>query len=61
MAKVLITESHLDDIADAIREKLEVETTYRPGDMAAAILSIPTHEYDVATTEQVLAYLGITA
>lgn len=40
MSKVLVTESNLQDIADAIREKLEVQTTYRPGDMAAAIESI---------------------
>jgi hypothetical protein len=40
MSKVLVTETHLEDIADAIREKLGVATTYRPGDMAAAIESI---------------------
>ena len=40
MSKVIVTESHLEDIADAIREKLGVATTYRPGDMAAAIESI---------------------
>lgn len=42
MTKVLLTESHLDDIADAIRAKLGVQTTYKPGQMAAAIGSIPT-------------------
>ena len=42
MSKVLVTESHLEDIADAIRGKLGVQTTYKPGDMAAAILTIPT-------------------
>ena len=41
MTKVLLTESHLDDIADAIRAKLGVQTTYKPGQMAAAIGSIP--------------------
>lgn len=40
MSKVLVTDTHLEDIADAIRGKLDVETTYRPGDMAAAIESI---------------------
>lgn len=40
MSKVLVTDTHLEDIADAIREKLGVQTTYRPGDMAAAIESI---------------------
>ena len=37
MSYVLITESHLDDIADAIRSMLNVENTYRPADMATAI------------------------
>jgi len=42
MSKVLVTESNLQDIADAIRSKNEGTDTYRPGDMAAAILAIPT-------------------
>ena len=42
MSKVLVTESNLQDIADAIRSKNEETDTYRPGDMAAAILAIPT-------------------
>ena len=42
MSQVLVTESHLEDIADAIRAKLDVETTYKPGQMAAAIEGIPT-------------------
>lgn len=41
MTKVLVTESHLSDIADAIRAKNGSETEYRPGDMAAAIGGIP--------------------
>lgn len=40
MGKVLVTEDYLSDIADAIREKLGVATTYKPSEMAAAILSI---------------------
>lgn len=40
MAKAIITESHLTDIADAIRDKLGVQTEYTPGEMAAAIESI---------------------
>lgn len=40
MAKVLITDTHMTDIADAIREKLGVATTYTPDQMAAAIESI---------------------
>lgn len=37
MAKVLVTESYLSDIADSIREKLGTEDTYKPGEMSAAI------------------------
>lgn len=42
MSKVLVTESNLQDIADAIRSKNQGTDNYRPGDMAAAILAIPT-------------------
>lgn len=42
MAKVLISDQYLTDIADAIRTKLEVSTTYTPAHMANAILSIST-------------------
>lgn len=42
MSKVLVTESHLNNIAEAIRAKNGASTTYRPGDMAAAIQTIPT-------------------
>ena len=40
MAKVAITEKHLEDIADAIREKTGLMNTYYPSEMASAILSI---------------------
>ena len=40
MTKVLVTEQHLEDIADAIRYKTGESDTYRPGDMAAAIRAI---------------------
>ena len=40
MAKVAITEKHLEDIADAIREKTGVSTTYLPSEMANAIMTI---------------------
>jgi len=40
--KVLITETHLENIADAIRLKNGSETTYKPGQMAAAIEAIPS-------------------
>lgn len=40
MAKVIVTEQYLSDIADAIREKLGVSDTYTPAQMAGAIGSI---------------------
>ena len=41
MSKVAITEQYLSDIADAIREKTGLSTaTYRPSEMASAILTI---------------------
>lgn len=42
MAKVAITESYLEDIADAIRAKTGLSTTYKPSQMATAISSIPS-------------------
>ena len=41
MTKVLVTDSHLSDIADAIRGKNGSSTTYKPGQMAAAITALP--------------------
>lgn len=38
--KALITEQYLTDIADAIRSKLSVSTTYKPSEMASAIMMI---------------------
>ena len=41
MAKVIITESYLEDIADAIRNKMgSSSTTYYPSQMAEAIMAI---------------------
>ena len=40
MAKVLVTEQYLNDIADAIREKNGSSSTYTPGQMAAAIVAL---------------------
>lgn len=40
MAKVLITESTLEDIADAIRAKANTNRTYKPSEMAIAIHSL---------------------
>lgn len=38
--KVVVTKSYLQAIADAIRQKLDVETEYKPSEMASAILQI---------------------
>ena len=40
MGRVLITDTYLSDTADAIREKLGVDTTYLPSEMAEAIRGI---------------------
>lgn len=40
MPHVYTLEENYENIADAIREKLGVQTTYKPGEMAAAISSI---------------------
>lgn len=40
MAKVLVNESSLSSIADAIREKLGVSETYKPSEMGLAIKNI---------------------
>ena len=41
MSKVMITESYLEDIADAIRTKNGSSDTYKPAEMADAIEAIP--------------------
>lgn len=53
MAKVLITEQYLTDIADAIREKKESEETYNPSEMADAIESIQTGEPATLITKSI--------
>jgi len=42
MPKVLVTEAHLQDIANAIRQKTGTISPLRPGDMADAIADIDT-------------------
>lgn len=42
MSKAIITESYLEDIADAIRGKTGGSDTYTPAQMAAAISAIPS-------------------
>ena len=40
MGKVIVTDTHLTNIADAIRTKTSTQTTYMPSQMANAILGI---------------------
>lgn len=42
MTQVLITETYLENIADAIREKNGSEDSYTPAQMATAIENIQT-------------------
>lgn len=42
MSKVLVTESYLADIGNAIREKNGEATLYKPSEMAEAISNIPS-------------------
>lgn len=49
MAKVFTNETNLHNIGDAIREKNESETTYKPSEMAAAILALPTYPEPTGT------------
>lgn len=48
--KALITEAYLTNTANAIREKLGVNTTYLPSEMGAAIRSIKTLDATVSGT-----------
>lgn len=42
MARVLVNEENLTNIANAIREKNGETTTYKPSEMAISIQNIPT-------------------
>jgi len=53
MSRALITESYLTSIANAIRAKLGVQSTYTPPQMAAAIESIPTGGITPTGTKQI--------
>lgn len=46
MSKVLVNESSLTAIADAIREKNGLTTTYKPSQMGTAISNLPTGSID---------------
>ena len=49
MAKVLVSESSLQGIANAIRSKNGSSQTYFPGEMAQAILNLPLEEHNPVT------------
>lgn len=53
MAQVLITETYIEDIADAIRDKNGTENTYTPAQMAQAI-------EDIETAEDITSATGIS-
>lgn len=52
MSKVLITESNLTNIADAIRSKNGSSETYTPAEMASAISNIPSGGGGTITQDQ---------
>ena len=51
MANVLVEETSLQDIADAIRTKNGSQNTYKPGQMAGAIEAIPTGSTPTGTKQ----------
>ena len=53
MAKVLVTESYLDDIAEAIRGKNGSTTNYKPREMASAIINLETAAEPVLQSKSV--------
>ena len=66
MTSVFTDSQHYTDIANAIRSKLGVATTYKPSQMASAVAAIPggaiIYEYDDAlVTRSVSTYTNSTA
>ena len=55
MAKVLVTDTHLTDIASAIRNKNGTSDTYKPSEMANAIESIETGGGEAVLQEKKIA------
>lgn len=51
MAKVLVTDTHLTDIANAIRDKKGTSDTYKPSEMASAISNIETGIEPIGTLD----------
>lgn len=60
MANVLVEESSLQDIADAIRTKNGTQNTYKPGQMADAIEAIPTGSTPTGTKQISITANGTT-
>lgn len=54
MSKVLVTESYLIDISNAIRRKNGSSTKYKPSEMAAAIKAITTGNQDNTVLNSIL-------
>lgn len=50
MAKVLVSDQYLEDIADAIRELRSTTATYTPAQMAAAIQGVEFVTYYTGTS-----------
>jgi len=61
MAYVLLTESHLTNIANAIRTKRNVATTYYPSEMPEAINGIATLTASVSGETLVLTGSAVSA
>lgn len=55
MSNVLVNDASLTAIANAIRSKLSTSDTYKPGQMASAIQSIPTGGSAVLGTKSITA------
>lgn len=60
MANVLVEESSLQDIADAIRTKNGSQNTYKPWQMAGAIEAIPTGSTPTGTKQISITENGTT-
>lgn len=52
MSKVLVTESYLEDVADAIREKNGLSTLYTPAQMGDAIRDLDSYPVDNALSPE---------
>lgn len=58
MGKVILTDTYLSNIADAIRTKSSTQTTYTPPQMAQAILDIPSGGIDGDNLAYGVAVIG---